>query len=164
MNRDVSTGPLACPFARSLAPLTRSLARSLCSLPRLWESEWLEGYLFCVFFLFWPIVQRQTKIVAADHQICRIIFKEMRTKACINAGPYHKLKEVKVNQRMKGIKFEMFQKNCQEVNGKRCLACAFRAWARLSFDQWRVSLLFCYLQDHENLERKWFIFAQMLSR
>ena len=53
-NRDVSTGPLARPFARSLAPLTRSLALdcSLClrpplrslirSLPRSWESEWLD--------------------------------------------------------------------------------------------------------------------------
>ena len=30
-NRDVSTGPLARPFARSLAPLTRSLAPD-CSL------------------------------------------------------------------------------------------------------------------------------------
>ena len=52
-NQDVSTGPLARPFARtahsfacsgllaSLAPsaaLTRSLARSLRSLPRSWES------------------------------------------------------------------------------------------------------------------------------
>ena len=47
-NRDVSTGPLA----RPLAPLTRLLAhdcslclrpplRSLCSLPRSWESEFL---------------------------------------------------------------------------------------------------------------------------
>ena len=36
-NRDVSTGPLARPFARSLAPLTRSLAPdcSLCSHPPL---------------------------------------------------------------------------------------------------------------------------------
>ena len=55
-NRDVSTGPLARPFARSLAPLThslasdcslrsrpplRSLVRSLRSLPRSWESEFL---------------------------------------------------------------------------------------------------------------------------
>ena len=59
-NRDVSTEPLARPFARSLAPLTRSLAPdcSLCcahsfahsltsltpslrSLPRSWESEFL---------------------------------------------------------------------------------------------------------------------------
>ena len=38
-NRDVSTGPLARPFARSLAPLTRSLACSLRSLPRSWDSE-----------------------------------------------------------------------------------------------------------------------------
>ena len=49
-NRDVSTGPLAHPFARSLALLTRSLPRdcSLCSrpplrslrsLPRSWDSE-----------------------------------------------------------------------------------------------------------------------------
>ena len=53
-NRDVSTGPLACPFARSLAPLTRPLAllaptaalthllaRSLHLLPRSGESEFL---------------------------------------------------------------------------------------------------------------------------
>ena len=48
-NRDLSTGPLARPFACSLAPLTRSLApdcslRSrppLRSLPRSWESEFL---------------------------------------------------------------------------------------------------------------------------
>ena len=33
-NTDCSTGPLARPFARSLA-------RSLCSLPRSWESEFL---------------------------------------------------------------------------------------------------------------------------
>ena len=54
-NQDVSTGPLARLFARSLAPdcslrsraplrslfrsLTRSLAHSLCSLPRSWDSE-----------------------------------------------------------------------------------------------------------------------------
>ena len=41
---DVSTGPLALPFARLLAPLTCSLRscpplRSLRSLPRSWESE-----------------------------------------------------------------------------------------------------------------------------
>ena len=40
-NQDVSTGPIACLFARSLAPLTRSLARLLCSLLRSWESEFL---------------------------------------------------------------------------------------------------------------------------
>ena len=40
-NRDISTGPLARPFPRSLAPLTRLLARSLHSLPRSWESEFL---------------------------------------------------------------------------------------------------------------------------
>ena len=51
--RDVSTGLLPRPFARSLAPLTQllaslarsaalicSLARSLCSLPSSWESVW----------------------------------------------------------------------------------------------------------------------------
>ena len=49
-NPDVSTGPLARPFARSLAPLTRSLAphyslrsraplRSLRSLPCSWDSD-----------------------------------------------------------------------------------------------------------------------------
>ena len=36
-----STGPLAGPFARWLAPLIRSLAHSLRSLPRSWESEFL---------------------------------------------------------------------------------------------------------------------------
>ena len=55
-NRDVSTGPLARPFARTAhlfacsrllalfapsAALTRSLARSLRSLPRSWEREFL---------------------------------------------------------------------------------------------------------------------------
>ena len=35
-------------FARLLAPLTRSLTRSIRSLPRSWESEWLDGYFFCV--------------------------------------------------------------------------------------------------------------------
>ena len=38
-NTDCSTGPIAPPFARLLAPLTCSLARSLRSLPRLWDSE-----------------------------------------------------------------------------------------------------------------------------
>ena len=64
-NTDWSTGPLARPFARTAhsfacsallaslacsAALTRSLARSLCSPPRSWDSEWSNGYLFCVFF------------------------------------------------------------------------------------------------------------------
>ena len=39
MNTDWSTGPLARPFAPSLAPLTRLLARSLHSLPGLWDSD-----------------------------------------------------------------------------------------------------------------------------
>ena len=58
ISQDVSTGPLVCPFTRSLAPLTHLLAppcslrslsysaalictltRSLCSLPSSWESE-----------------------------------------------------------------------------------------------------------------------------
>ena len=54
-------------FARSLAPLTRSLApdcslrshsplRSLRSLPRSWDSDLLDGYFVCVFFLFSTIV------------------------------------------------------------------------------------------------------------
>ena len=58
-NPDVSTGPLARPFAWLLAPLTRSLVlhyplrsrtllRSLRSLPRSWDSESLDGY--SVFF------------------------------------------------------------------------------------------------------------------
>ena len=33
-------------FARALC----LLARSLCSLPRSWESEQVDGYIFCVFF------------------------------------------------------------------------------------------------------------------
>ena len=57
INRDVSTGPLARPFARSLAPLTHSLTFSLHTLLRSWEKEWLDGYFFRVFFLFWTIVQ-----------------------------------------------------------------------------------------------------------
>ena len=37
---------------------TRSFARSLAySLLCPWESEWLEGFPSCVFFLFWTIVQ-----------------------------------------------------------------------------------------------------------
>ena len=32
------------------AVLTHSLARSLCSHPSSWESEWLHGYFFWVFF------------------------------------------------------------------------------------------------------------------
>ena len=40
------------------AALTRLLTRLLCSLPRLWDSDRLEGYLFILcFFLFWTIVQ-----------------------------------------------------------------------------------------------------------
>ena len=66
-NRDVSTGQLARPFARSPAPLTRSLApdcslrsrpplRSLVrSLPCSWDSEWLDGYLFCVCLFSGPL-------------------------------------------------------------------------------------------------------------
>ena len=53
-NTDCSTEPLARPFARSLVPLTCSLARSLRSLPRSWESKWLDGYFFCVFFYSGP--------------------------------------------------------------------------------------------------------------
>ena len=68
-NTGVSTGPLAGALARtahlfawsgliaSLAPsagLTHSLARSLRSLPRSWDSEWLDGYYVCVFSHFRP--------------------------------------------------------------------------------------------------------------
>ena len=75
-NTDCITGPLARPFARSVAPLTRSLApdcslrfaralrcahslaRSLRSLPRSWESV-LHGYFVCDFFFpFSTIVWR----------------------------------------------------------------------------------------------------------
>ena len=38
-NQEYRLGPLAPPFARSLAPLTYSLAHSLCSPPRSWGSE-----------------------------------------------------------------------------------------------------------------------------
>ena len=40
-NTDWSTGTFAYPFAHSLAPLTRSLACSLRSLLRSWDSEFL---------------------------------------------------------------------------------------------------------------------------
>ena len=73
---DWSTWPLARPFPRSLAPVTRSIAppyslRSharLCSLvcslaplrlfPHSWDSEWYDGYYIC-FFLFWTKVRRR---------------------------------------------------------------------------------------------------------
>ena len=42
-NRNESAGPLARPFAHSLAPLTRSLACSLRSIPRSWVSEFLKS-------------------------------------------------------------------------------------------------------------------------
>ena len=64
-NPDVSTEPLACPFARSLAPLTHSLAphllcycaplRSLThSLLSSWESEWYDAFFFYIFFCSGP--------------------------------------------------------------------------------------------------------------
>ena len=68
-NPDCSTGPLVRLFACTahsfayctlLALLVRSaaltplLARSLRSLPRLWESESFDGYLLCVFFYSGP--------------------------------------------------------------------------------------------------------------
>ena len=64
-----ATRSFVCSFARtahsfacsgllaSLVPsvvLTRSLARSFCSLSRSWDSEWLDGYLFCVLFYSGP--------------------------------------------------------------------------------------------------------------
>ena len=61
-NPNVSTGPLTHAFARSLALLSCSLARSL---PHSWDSKWLDGYLFWVFFLFWTIVHDE--IVQSDH-------------------------------------------------------------------------------------------------
>ena len=79
-DRHVSTGPLARLFARSLAPLTRSLApdcslcsrpplrplrslaRSLRSLPRSWESEF-----FCLKMTwFCPIVGSSFGVVAGS--------------------------------------------------------------------------------------------------
>ena len=47
-NTDWSTGLLARPIARSLAPLTRSLTRD-CSLRSL-VGQWLIRLLFCLFF------------------------------------------------------------------------------------------------------------------
>ena len=40
------------------AALTRSLACSLCSLSRSWDSKWLDGYFVCVFFLLSSIVNK----------------------------------------------------------------------------------------------------------
>ena len=69
-NRDVCTGPLARPFARtahlfacfgllaSLAPsaaLTRSLARSLRSLPRSWERGFLYEMNASISYSFNPL-------------------------------------------------------------------------------------------------------------
>ena len=57
------------------AALTRSLAHSLRSvrlLPRSWDSEWWDGNLFCVFFLFWTIVKRGRRgIIAYDGVLWR---------------------------------------------------------------------------------------------
>ena len=60
-DQESELGPL---LVRSLAPLTHllallphSLACSLRSLPRLWESDLLDGYFVCVFFLFSTIVE-----------------------------------------------------------------------------------------------------------
>ena len=87
-NPDVSTGPLARLFARSLAPLTRllalhyslcsrafvcSLVRSLYSLPCWWDSEWLDGYLYCDFFLFWPTVRSDTQFYEMGDSFGRVI-------------------------------------------------------------------------------------------
>ena len=64
-NTDWSTGPLACPFARSLAPLTHLLAPHcllcshaplhslICSLPRGKVIDKM-AFFFCVFFHFGP--------------------------------------------------------------------------------------------------------------
>ena len=43
-NPDWNTGPLACSFART----------TLFAHSRSWDSEWLNGYLFCVFFYSGP--------------------------------------------------------------------------------------------------------------
>ena len=60
--RDVSPGPLACPFARLLAPLTRSLALhcSLRSLRSLTHSQACgKAWFWCpTIRLFCPIVRR----------------------------------------------------------------------------------------------------------
>ena len=57
-NRDVSTGPLAPPFARSLAPLSRLLAHSLAHFAHSFAdgkvNDWMTFFLY--FFLFWTIV------------------------------------------------------------------------------------------------------------
>ena len=66
MKPDWNIRPLACPFtctthsfvcsalhtthlARALR-CTYSIACSLCSLPRSWDSEWFNGYIFCFFY------------------------------------------------------------------------------------------------------------------
>ena len=69
-NTDRITGPLICPFACSLAPhcsfacstlLSRSLACTFRSLPRLWKN------FFCGFLPFWTIVDSQY-IIRNKHQ------------------------------------------------------------------------------------------------
>ena len=83
-NQDVSTGPLARPFAHSLSPLTHSLAppsslcsraplhsfaRSLTSLTPSLMGQWMIGQLFCLcFFLF-----STTVYLTVDPTICQYI-------------------------------------------------------------------------------------------
>ena len=45
----------AC-FTRALS-CAHSFSRSICSLPHSWDSERLNGYFLCVFYLFWTIVK-----------------------------------------------------------------------------------------------------------
>ena len=98
-NSDKSTGPLTCPFAGWLAPLTHSLAppcslylriplrslfRLLRSLPHSWESKLSDGYFLC-FFLFWTLAhglgQRwpiSHTILLIAHCLSHYSFEELR--------------------------------------------------------------------------------------
>ena len=48
-----------------LTALTRLRSRSLCSLPRPWESEILDDYFFCVFFFFFFAILAHSAPVAS---------------------------------------------------------------------------------------------------
>ena len=67
--------------ARS-AVLTRLLARSLCSLPRSWGSEWLDGHFSCVFFLFWTIVGSNWSANRVCDQ-CACVLQFLLSRTCV---------------------------------------------------------------------------------
>ena len=87
---DWNTGPLARPFARLL---TRSLApdcslrpplRSFRSLPRSWGNDWLDGYLFCVFFYFSPHCAGGLEVCQRNH-LTRFLWSSL---AVLPSSPY----------------------------------------------------------------------------